>query len=348
MNDNKSKSPERGERTARGRISKARGWVALAFIGSVGVGLALHTGTGTYSAFGIDQIAAICPLGALETLLTGQTPTWHVLVGLAIVVVLVLLFGKAFCAWLCPTPWLQRLFRRGDGCDAEVLSPAAKPTEDGRPQSVEPAESNRDEGFRTVETERADGSSLDQEPEQPAEVGDAEQVEQQVENASVRALPPVGGARDGFHLDARHAVLGGALVSTAIFGFPVFCLVCPVGLSLATIIAVWHLFQFNELTWGLLVFPAITIAEVVLLKHWCHTICPLGALISLISAGNRTFRPKVDESQCLREKGADCTACITVCPERVDPHMPMIPECTKCGKCVEHCPVQAIKIPFLK
>ena len=31
--------------------------------------------------------------------------------------------------------------------------------------------------------------------------------------------------------DSRHAVLGGAVLTTAVFGFPVFCLVCPVGLA---------------------------------------------------------------------------------------------------------------------
>ena len=38
----------------------------LAVIALVCLGLALHTGTGTPSAWGIYDIAAICPLGAAE------------------------------------------------------------------------------------------------------------------------------------------------------------------------------------------------------------------------------------------------------------------------------------------
>ena len=41
-------------------------------------------------------------------------------------------------------------------------------------------------------------------------------------------------------LDSRHYVLGGALLSTAVFGFPVFCLVCPIGLTFATVLVVWR------------------------------------------------------------------------------------------------------------
>ena len=42
-------------------------------------------------------------------------------------------------------------------------------------------------------------------------------------------------------------VLAGALASSAAFGFPVFCLICPVGLTFALVIALWRLAEFNEL-----------------------------------------------------------------------------------------------------
>ena len=35
----------------------------------------------------------------------------HPLLLFALVVVLIALVGKAFCAWMCPVPWLQRFFR---------------------------------------------------------------------------------------------------------------------------------------------------------------------------------------------------------------------------------------------
>lgn len=152
-------------------------------------------------------------------------------------------------------------------------------------------------------------------------------------------------------LDSRHAVLGGALLSTAIFGFPVFCLVCPIGLTFATFILLWRFVQFNEPTWGLLIFPAIVILEVVVLRKWCGKICPMGALLSLVSSLNKRFRPTVDARACLRDtEGAGCEACAAACPERIDPYADLgersMVECVKCRSCADACPMSAITLPF--
>jgi len=153
-------------------------------------------------------------------------------------------------------------------------------------------------------------------------------------------------------VDSRHWVLLGALASTAIFGFPVFCLICPIGLTFATFIALWQLFQLSEATWSLLVFPAILAVELVVMRKWCHKICPLGALFSLISTRNKTFRPQVDETKCLRHvEDAPCDQCERACPEFIDPNSDLgirpIAECTRCNRCAETCPAGAISFPFL-
>lgn len=154
-----------------GRIGKWRGWAAFLFFALVGVGLALHTGTGTYSSFGIDQIAAICPVGALETLVTGQAPTWHLLVGLIIAIVAVLL--------------LEGVLR--------LAVPHALDTE-GVAQEEEKCR-RRFWHFR-------------------------------LQHRSVlfvhrrMRLGAEGWKRDGLHVDSRHAILGGALISTALFRIP--------------------------------------------------------------------------------------------------------------------------------
>ena len=149
-------------------------------------------------------------------------------------------------------------------------------------------------------------------------------------------------------LDSRHAVLVGTLASAAVFGFPVFCLICPVGLTFATIIGLWNLVQFNEPSWALIIFPIILVAEVTVLRKWCSKICPISALVSLLSNLNVTLRPRVKADVCLRSRGVDCHACVDVCPEQLDPHSKRIPECSKCGKCVEACPAKAINIKLLK
>ena len=46
---------------------------AFAFILLVFFGLILHTGSGTLSAIGWRDIAAVCPLGALEAMLAEKT-----------------------------------------------------------------------------------------------------------------------------------------------------------------------------------------------------------------------------------------------------------------------------------
>lgn len=164
-----------------------------------------------------------------------------------------------------------------------------------------------------------------------------------IANAQHIPLPPVGGKRDGYRIDGRHVVLGGALASSLVFGFPVFCLVCPVGLSFATLIALWRLVGLNETTWYLVVFLAILLVEVVLLRKWCTRLCPISALLSLVSRANRTLRPHVGEA-CVRAHGKDCRACVQACPEQLDPHTKRIPECSKCNACAEACPAQAISL----
>ncbi len=54
------------------RTSKYRAAVALLFLVIVAGGLIFNLGLGTVSSFGFDKIAAICPLGALETFLASK------------------------------------------------------------------------------------------------------------------------------------------------------------------------------------------------------------------------------------------------------------------------------------
>ena len=71
--------------------------------------------------------------------------------------------------------------------------------------------------------------------------------------------------------------------SSLVFGFPVFCLVCPIGLTFATVLLVMRLFAFGDATWTVVAFPVIIALEVLLLPKWCQRFCPLGALLSLFS-----------------------------------------------------------------
>ena len=306
-----------GKRKRRGSAD-LRTLSEVLFVALVCVGLAFHTGTGTASSFGIGTIATLCPLGALETAIASRTIVPPALIGLAIVVVLTLALGRAFCSWVCPVPLLRRIFG------------GKKRAEAAGEQKGRKARRARGAGKRARAAAETDAAKKPAKPH-PLQI----------------PKPKRGSVHD-----SRNWVLGGALVATAAFGFPVFCLICPVRLTFATVILIWRLFQFSELTWSFLVFPLILVAELVVLKRWCHSFCPLGALLSLISRGNRTLRPHSAPESCLvTAHGTDCHRCASACPEGIDLHRheesTPLNECTKCRRCADACPVQAITFPVL-
>lgn len=144
-------------------------------------------------------------------------------------------------------------------------------------------------------------------------------------------------------------VLGGTLLSSAVFGIPVFCLICPIGLFFAFILGVWHLLTGTDAAWLTLAAPVVILVEWVFFKRWCSSFCPVGALITLISRFNKTFRPTVNPARCLSHQGKDCRVCRAVCPEGINLLDPAadLSRCTKCRRCAEHCPNDAISFPFI-
>lgn len=252
------------------------------------------------SGFGWDAFSVLCPLGYLESLVAGKTFVPRAFISFVVILVLIMVLGRVFCAWICPMPTLQRLIP----------------------------------GVRRRKRK------------------DAAQVSQEVSVCEPTADKPAGKVRR-VRFDSRFGVLLGALASAAIFGFPVFCLICPVGLTFATVLLVMRLFAFGDVTWAVVVVPLVLLIEVVFLHKWCGKFCPLGALISLVSGANRTLRPHVDDASCLfTSKGVRCFACSKACPEHLDVRRPQLSEealgnCTKCRECADACPAKAISFPVL-
>lgn len=154
-------------------------------------------------------------------------------------------------------------------------------------------------------------------------------------------------------LDSRHYVLGGTLLSTAIFGFPVFCLVCPVGLSFATVLVLWRLFAAGDMTIAVVLIPLMLVIELVFLRKWCTRFCPLSAMMNLVSRFSRTWRPVIDDSKCLEvNKDTECSRCAEVCEADINLRHPdfgerTLADCTRCRDCVDACPTNAVSIPFV-
>lgn len=332
------------------KITLARRLVlGLVFVAVI-AGLIWNTGTGTPSSFGWQMVSTICPLGAFETFFASLfNSSWsfvpHLVIGLLLVAIVGIVLGKVFCAWVCPVPpirnifsfgWLRRL--RGEST-----------TPEGQPTDVVGAKATKSAKTEAIETAEAFAAKADEPGPQAAPPAAIEACKP--EDKDLKDCPSgcTSCAEKRKKFDSRHVILSGALLSTAFFGFPVFCIICPVGLTFATLIAFWRLAGFNEPSWALLIFPAILVLEIFVLRKWCLKICPLGALMSLASIPNKLFRPRVEKSKCLREKGEDCNKCVEACGELLDPHYSEgMHECTKCGLCVDKCPVRAITIPFFK
>lgn len=303
-------------------FAKKRAITTLVIFASMFVGLIVCNGWGTLCSFGIDAVAYICPLGAVETLLAEHTIVPRALLSLACVILAAVLLGRTFCAWVCPIPPIGRFFHP----EKKIAETAAS---DETSASNVAGEANEMTAAAEAAAHDATSSTLDE------ELG--------LENHG-HPLPPVGGKRNGLQLDSRHGVLLGGLVSTVIFGFPVFCLICPIGLTLATVVCLFRTFVEHDPTLSLLIFPAILLVEIVFFRKWCHKICPVGALLSLLGTKSSIARPRVDTQRCLRSKGVDCLSCVHSCPELLDPHSLKIPECTRCGACTDTCPQHAISM----
>lgn len=321
---------------------RLRALTALVFFLLFLLGLAVHTGWGTASSFGIAEIAAICPLGNLEAMLASKTFLPRALVGFAVFLVVAALLGRFFCGWLCPVPWVEKALsklrapgrRFGLGLKE---SPAASETPRTSACTTTNASSNTaSESGKNAPRSCPSGASCASSSCKDCAL--ASRVKEKADQATEKT---------------PYWILGGALASSAIFGFPVFCLICPVGLTFALTVALWRLFEFNETNWAILWFAGFLVLELLVLRRWCSRFCPLGALWTLASRLNRFFRPKAREDLCTRmTHGVPCTICRDVCPEGIDPasvaNDPMLlARCTKCGACAAACPTGAVHFPFL-
>lgn len=274
------------------------------------IGLIVGVSMGTMSGFGWDTISALCPLGAVTTMLATKTMVPRGIISLVVMALLVLILGRAFCGWLCPIPVFKRIGRFFKSARSRKIEDQAK------------SDHLRD----IAKFELSCGHDC-------SSCGACKQ--------------------DHKKLDSRHYVLGGALLSTVVFGFPVFCLFCPVGLTFATVLLVWRLFAVGDITISVLLIPAVLIVELVFLRKWCTRFCPLAALMNLVSRFSRTTKPVIDDSKCIETTtGKACSKCAIACEHDINLRHPdfgerTLADCTRCHACVEACPTKAISMPLI-
>ncbi len=299
--------------------SKARTIVAAAVFLVFAICLIVGINMGTLSGFGWDTFSALCPLGAFTVMLSEKTLVPRAVFSIIIMAVLVFFVGRAFCGWICPVPLLGRI--------REFFRSPKKRKEAEKARTAEFTEiAGFELGCKGKGGKDGKGGSC----------------------GSCTACKHKHGK-----VDTRHAVLGGAMLSTVIFGFPVFCLVCPIGLTFATVLVFWRLFSAADVTISVVLIPLMLIIELVFLRKWCTRFCPMAALMNLVGRFSRTFKPTIDESKCIETtKGVPCSRCAIVCDSDINlRHIAYgertLADCTRCMACVEACPAHAVSVPFL-
>ena len=148
--------------------------------------------------------------------------------------------------------------------------------------------------------------------------------------------------------DTRTWALVVVLVATFVAGLPLFCLVCPIGLTFGSVASLWHLFVDKQVTMSVVVFPAALAIELVLYRKWCMNLCPIAGLLGIFGQFAKLFRPKVATTSCLACSGKNCAECLKACPEHIDLHAPdaaiQLGECTRCCECLRACPTRSISM----
>ena len=106
-----------------------------------------------------------------------------------------------------------------------------------------------------------------------------------------------------------------------------------------------HLHYFQSVYYmtaiTLLIFGGIIALNRLVPRFWCRYLCPLGALLSLISPLG-LFKRRVNED-C-----NECLKCQKTCPMGAvtdDPRGTRLPECIQCRTCAKVCPQNAIAFP---
>ncbi len=85
------------------------------------------------------------------------------------------------------------------------------------------------------------------------------------------------------------------------------------------------------------IFIVILYANGFLTRFWCRILCPLGALLGVLS-GASLLRIRRDVEKC-----TDCQKCLRYCHGACDPHAELrVSECHVCMNCIEDCPEGAI------
>jgi ferredoxin-type protein NapH len=167
-----------------------------------------------------------------------------------------------------------------------------------------------------------------------------------------------------------YGIIASALVSSAVFRFPVFCAVCPIGIvsrglihfkSMMSVTRMWMIWWLE-----LLAVPLVaTLLSLRERRFWCKRLCPVGGFLGLVGSLNPFIKPRVHDDMCIMKgcpenckdspldicllcRQLDDYICEKVCPVEIDlAGHGSLAKCTKCLECYIVCPYDAISIDSL-
>ncbi len=137
------------------------------------------------------------------------------------------------------------------------------------------------------------------------------------------------------------SILGLGLLATFVFGVPVICYICPIGIICRQFITGTFLGKIGGET--LIVLTIVLVEITIARRGWCRYICPVGAFYSIFIT-HRGLKIKRNRARC-----AECGSCEKVCPMGDSPLQGRIGRtCTNCAICVDDCPEGALGFTFFK
>lgn len=130
-------------------------------------------------------------------------------------------------------------------------------------------------------------------------------------------------------------------------GDPTFCeYICPAGMVMAGVPLLLGDGELSSAIGPVFSIKAFVLAVTVIgcvyvVRFFCKTLCPLGAIYGLLNKVS-IYHLSVDPRKCIH-----CGKCSGVCPMDVDPvKEPCSAECIRCGKCACACEQRAIRLGF--
>ena len=276
----------------------------------------------------------IDPFGGLQILLTRQVYMVNILPIIAALLLFlfpIFVLGNVFCGWVCP------LGAAIDGFDKVVST------------FLRTVEGKREERFRRSKEKEATKTSS------------------KLNTAVCPTCPLSRLLNNRFGGTAANGVLLTSLVGSAIFRFPVFCAICPIGIStrgMFNLKALTFMIHTNmPIILELWAIPLVAVlASLREKRYWCRKICPVGATLNVAGSVSPLMKPTVIADRCIMKmcpkmcedyrfdycgtcRVVDAKKCERVCPQGINlMDCGSLAKCTRCMECYIECDNNAVTV----